>query len=75
MVPENCTVIQNRVGTAPITWFEQEGKVVVSMPGVPYEMQEAMRNEIIPRLQTKFQTQKILHKTVQVLDIPNQLWL
>jgi len=66
MVPENCTVIQNRVGTAPITWFEQEGKVVVSMPGVPYEMQEAMRNEIIPRLQTKFQTQKILHKTVQV---------
>ncbi|MDR0864171.1 MAG: CinA family nicotinamide mononucleotide deamidase-related protein [Candidatus Symbiothrix sp.] len=53
-IPENCTVIQNRMGTAPITWFEKEGKILVSMPGVPYEMKWAMNQEIIPRLQKTF---------------------
>jgi len=66
MVPENCTVIQNEVGTAPITWFDKAGKVVVSMPGVPYEMKRAMSVEIIPRLQNQFDTPVIIHKTVQV---------
>lgn len=53
-VPKDCTVIQNKVGTAPITWFERGDKVLVSMPGVPYEMKYNMENEIIPRLQTKY---------------------
>jgi nicotinamide-nucleotide amidase len=66
MVPENCTVIQNLVGTAPITWFERDGKVIVSMPGVPYEMKNAMSTEIIPRLQKHFKTPVLLHKNVQV---------
>ncbi len=66
MVPENCTVIQNQVGTAPLTWFEKDGKVIVSMPGVPYEMKNAMTTEIIPRLQNHFKTPVLLHKTVQV---------
>jgi len=66
MVPEKCTVIQNPVGTAPITWFEKDGKVIVSMPGVPSEMKHAMSFEIIPRLQTQFQTPVLLHKMVQV---------
>lgn len=59
-VPENCTVIQNRVGTAPITWFEREGKVLVSMPGVPYEMKYVMDNDIVPRLQQKFNLESYL---------------
>ena len=66
MVPEKCTVIQNEVGTAPITWFDKDSKVVVSMPGVPYEMKRAMSVEIIPRLQKRFDTPAIIHKTVQV---------
>ena len=37
MVPSSCRVIQNEVGTAPIMWFERDGKVLVSMPGVPHE--------------------------------------
>lgn len=53
-VPEGSTVIQNRVGTAPITWFDHKGKVLVSMPGVPYEMKYVMENEIMPRLQRQF---------------------
>ncbi len=66
MVPENCTVIQNLVGTAPLTWFEKDGKVIVSMPGVPYEMKNAMSTEIIPRLHKHFETPVLIHKTVQV---------
>ena len=54
-VPENCTVIQNKMGTAPITWFEREGKILVSMPGVPYEMKWVMTQEALPRLQAFFQ--------------------
>lgn len=53
-VPKDCSVIQNKVGTAPITWFERNGKVLVSMPGVPYEMRYVMDNEIIPRLNNRF---------------------
>jgi len=70
MVPENCMVIQNAVGTAPITWFEKNGKVIISMPGVPYEMKNAMNLEIIPRLQKQFETPVLLHKTVQVYGFP-----
>jgi len=69
-VPENCTVIQNLVGTAPITWFEKTGKVIVSMPGVPNEMKNAMSTEIIPRLQKRFKTPAIVHKTIIVKDYP-----
>jgi nicotinamide-nucleotide amidase len=66
-VPENCTVIQNRMGTAPIMWFEKEGKILVSMPGVPYEMKGAMSCEIIPRLQSFFHTtDAIIHRTFWV---------
>jgi len=69
-VPENCTVIQNLVGTAPITWFEKTGKVIVSMPGVPNEMKNAMSTEIIPRLQKRFKTPAIVHKTIIVKGYP-----
>lgn len=66
MVPECCTLIQNLVGTAPVTWFEKEEKIIVSMPGVPYEMKNIMSTEIIPRLKKYFKTPVLIHKTVQV---------
>lgn len=61
-VPKDCTVIQNRAGTAPITWFNYKGKVLVSMPGVPYEMKYVMEHEIIPRLQKKYDIEAYLKK-------------
>lgn len=70
MVPKACTVIQNEVGTAPITWFEKNNKVIVSMPGVPYEMKHNMAHHIIPRLQHHFKTANILHLTTLVYGIP-----
>jgi len=54
-VPACSTVIQNMNGTAPILWFRKEEKVLVSMPGVPYEMKSAMTSDIIPRLLEQFQ--------------------
>ncbi|RHJ90488.1 CinA family nicotinamide mononucleotide deamidase-related protein [Parabacteroides bouchesdurhonensis] len=64
MVPDKCTVIQNQAGTAPCTWFERDGKVLVSMPGVPSEMKWLMTNEILPRLKSKFrQDLFIKHQT------------
>ncbi|MCL1943639.1 MAG: competence/damage-inducible protein A [Candidatus Azobacteroides sp.] len=66
-VPEKCTVIRNPVGTAPITWFEWDGKILVSMPGVPQEMKWMMTNEILPRLVDHFGRDLfILHKTFLV---------
>lgn len=65
-VPKNCTVIQNKVGTAPITWFERNGKVLVSMPGVPQEMEWAMSNAVLARLKAYFKTPAIEHKTMIV---------
>ena len=70
MVPEACTVIRNPVGTAPVKWFEREGRVVVSMPGVPSEMKHAMSHQVIARMQQQFQTDHILHKTIHVFQIP-----
>lgn len=54
IVPTSCRVIQNQVGTAPIMWFEKDGKVLVSMPGVPFEMETMMEREVIPQLLNRF---------------------
>jgi nicotinamide-nucleotide amidase len=73
-VPDNCTVIQNRMGTAPITWFERNGKILVSMPGVPYEMKAAMSNDVIPRLRAFFPAAaSIQHRTFWVKNYSESL--
>lgn len=68
-VPNVCTVIQNSVGTAPVMWFERNGKVLVSMPGVPTEMKTVMKEAVISRLREYFQDHSsILHRTCLVKD-------
>src|ERR1700733_8813457 len=63
-VPDVCKVIQNKRGTAPGMWFEKEGKIFVSMPGVPHEMQAMMTDEVLPELKKRFILPFILHKTL-----------
>jgi nicotinamide-nucleotide amidase len=70
MVPEKAIIIRNPIGTAPITWFERNGKVVVSMPGVPYEMKHAMNKSVIPMLKDYFKTPHIVHYNVLVTGYP-----
>lgn len=68
-VPRCCTMVNNILGTAPCMWFDYQGKVVVSMPGVPFEMVNLMQTEIIPRLQSHFRTDQIVNKNILVQGI------
>jgi len=70
LVPKDCIVINNLVGTASVSWFEKDGKVLVSMPGVPQEMKFNMTEEIIPRLCSRFKVGAIVHKTYMVKNYP-----
>lgn len=63
-VPENCEVIQNHNGTAPGMWFLHQGKIYVSMPGVPFEMQYMMQESVIPRLKKLYNLPQVVHKTI-----------
>ena len=63
-VPAACTVLHNAWGTAPGMWFERDGRVVVSLPGVPYEMEHLMQEEVMPRLKGRFALKQIVHRTL-----------
>ncbi|WP_277133093.1 competence/damage-inducible protein A [Bacteroides congonensis] len=73
MVPENCTVINNPVGSASVSWFEKDGKVLVSMPGVPQEMTAVMTGSVLPKLHERFQTDVIIHQTFLVQHYPESV--
>lgn len=64
LLPSQCEVLHNQVGTAPGMWMEKENTVFISLPGVPYEMEYLMENEVILRLISKFKRPYILHKTI-----------
>ena len=64
LVPSKCIPLKNALGTAPGMWFDQNGKAVVSLPGVPYEMKGLMEKEVLPRIQKKYHLPAIAHKTV-----------
>ncbi|WEK21106.1 MAG: competence/damage-inducible protein A [Candidatus Pedobacter colombiensis] len=68
-VPDGCTVIKNKNGTAPCMWFEERGKIFVSMPGVPFEMMYLMEEEILPRLKKAFKLPAIIHRTILTANI------
>ncbi len=63
-MPSNADLLMNKMGTAPGMWFEHDGKVLVSMPGVPYEMKYLMEAEVLPKLKNQFPGKPISHRTV-----------
>lgn len=68
-VPEACTIILNQNGTAPGMWFEKDGVIIVSMPGVPFEMKGMMETQVIPMLKARFKLPAILHHTLLTAGI------
>lgn len=64
MVPACCTVLHNAHGTAPGMWFERDGKVVVSLPGVPFEMVHLIDDIVVPMLRERFALKAIVHRTM-----------
>jgi nicotinamide-nucleotide amidase len=73
-LPECCKMISNKLGTATGMWFEKNGKVFISMPGVPHEMKAMMESSIIPSLKNFFKTQVIYHKMIKTVGI-GESWL
>jgi nicotinamide-nucleotide amidase len=69
MLPKNCEVLFNKNGTAPGMWFDEDGKVFISMPGVPFEMKGIFEEHAIPRLQKRFKLPVILHRTILTCNI------
>lgn len=68
-LPVCCTKITNPIGTAPGMWFEKNGKVFMSMPGVPHEMKKMMTDRVIPRLLTTYKMPVIIHKVIRTVGI------
>jgi nicotinamide-nucleotide amidase len=64
MLPSKAKILHNRYGTAAGMWFMDHGQVFVSLPGVPYEMEALMKNEVLPRIQQQFVLPAIYHKTL-----------
>ncbi len=73
MVPECCTVLHNAHGTAPGMWFEREGRVVISLPGVPFEMQHLIDESVMPRLAAHFELREIVHRTMITFGIAESI--
>jgi nicotinamide-nucleotide amidase len=63
-VPEGCFVIENKMGTAQGMWMEKDGKVIISMPGVPYEMKYIMENGGLKKLLELSNGNRIYHRTI-----------
>ena len=63
-MPANAQLLDNKMGTAPGMWFEKDNRVVVSMPGVPFEMKYLMEKEVLPRIKTHFPGKPFAHRTI-----------
>ena len=68
-LPKKCTILENVNGTAAGMWFEKDGKILISMPGVPYEMKGIMMEQAFPRLQEKFALKALYHRTLMTQGI------
>ena len=64
LLPSKAKIFKNNYGTASGMWFEKNGQVIISLPGVPFEMKSLMTNEVIPKLQNHFTRPFIVHKTI-----------
>ena len=68
-LPASCVPVYNKNGTAPGMWFNDGKQVFVSMPGVPFEMQAMMQNDVMPKLKQQFEAMPLRHKTNQTQGI------
>jgi nicotinamide-nucleotide amidase len=68
-LPKSCTIIPNNHGTASGMWFEKNGSILISLPGVPYEMKGLMKDFLLEKIQNHFQTKALYHKTILTTGI------
>ena len=65
MLPSRAVIMPNKMGTAPGMWFEHGDRVLISLPGVPFEMQHLMTEQVEPRLRQRFALRPIAHRTLR----------
>jgi nicotinamide-nucleotide amidase len=63
-VPEKCKAVSNPIGTSPGMWFEENGKILVAMPGVPFEMKKMVSDIILPQLKERLGQEKIVYRNI-----------
>jgi nicotinamide-nucleotide amidase len=68
-LPSLCLPIPNYHGTAPGMWFEKDGKILISMPGVPFEMKEMMTQTLLPKIKEYFNPPPIEHQWIKTVGI------
>jgi nicotinamide-nucleotide amidase len=73
LVPASCAVIPNPTGAAPGMCFKHNGRVFFFMPGVPFEMEAMMKEEILPRIAIPEKDKAIVHRTVLTQGVPESL--
>ena len=73
-LPTKCTYVPNELGTAPGMWFQENGKVWMSMPGVPHEMKKLMSDHVLPKIKELFPLPNIYHKVIKTVGI-GESWL
>ncbi len=70
LILDNSDILFNHNGTAPGMWINHNEKIIVCMPGVPFEMKGIMVNEVLPRISKQFKLPFIIHKTIVVFGMP-----
>ncbi|MCP2037814.1 CinA family nicotinamide mononucleotide deamidase-related protein [Chryseobacterium sp. HSC-36S06] len=73
VVLSKADVFQNENGTAPCQMIEENGKIVICLPGVPYEVKPLIKDKIIPYLKSKFSLNHIATRIISVVDFPESL--
>ncbi len=68
-VPDNCTILPNDCGTAPGLWFEKNEKIFIALPGVPFEMEKMLNEQVLPKIKNRFNIEHIYHRTILTTGI------
>lgn len=70
LLPKGSLALPNPLGTAPGIWTEFDGKLIINLQGVPFEMKNLLKTEVIPRLQEKFSLPFVIHRFLSVSHFP-----
>ncbi len=69
LIPEKAIALTNKLGTAPGLLFEENGKILISLPGIPFELKALMTNEVVPFLKTKINNVALINKNIKTIAI------
>lgn len=73
ILPDNCKILRNYKGTASGMWFDRDGKSVISLPGVPFEMEHLMETYVIPELKEEYPHLALEYRMLKVYDVPESM--